>query len=86
VAGISTCCSLWRNSLAGGSAAERYSAGSNRAMQYTSSAADTPQSYYGASRRPNNTRGRCSGHHELASLAFKAALSCPCVLSTIPLD
>ncbi len=86
MAGISTCWSFLRKSVAGGSAADRNSAGSANAALYTSSTAETPLSSFGAVRRPSNTHGRCSGHLELASCALKAAFSCPCVLSTIPLD
>jgi hypothetical protein len=86
VAGISTCCSFWRNSAASGSSADKNPAGSANAAPYTSSAAETPLSSFGAVRRPSNTHGKCSGYREPTSRALKAAFSCPCALSTIPLD
>ncbi len=86
MAGISTSCSFWRNSAAGGSSVDKNSAGSANAALYTSSAAETPLSSFGAVCRPSNTNGRCSGHRKPASRALKAAFSCPCALYTIPLD
>jgi len=50
---------------------DRNSARRDRATQYTSSAAETPQSSFGVARRPSSTLGRCSGHLEPASLALK---------------
>ncbi len=65
---------------------DRNSAGSANAAPYTSSAPETPLSSFGAVRRPSSTYDKCSGHLEPASCALKAAFSCPCILSTIPLD
>ncbi len=86
MAEISTGWNFWRNLAAGGSAADKSSAGSANAAPYTSSAAETPLSSFGAVRRPSSTHCKRSGRLEPVSRALKAAFNCPCVLSTIPLD